>query len=169
MDTNIRADANGQANGYAISIETASTTHAAEGWSPAQMKSLIKLVDWLCQTHPKISRKGMTTPTGSGIAWHVQFGAPGPWTPSRGKVCPGPERIKQVQREIIPAVAKGGAGTPTGELTMADIDKILKRLDAQDKILATLKEDYLTTGKGVRQVIVEVDKRTEDIASGKRP
>lgn len=37
------------------------------------------------------------------------------------------------------------------------------------RILKQLEKDYLKKGEGIRQVILETDKRTEDIASGKRP
>lgn len=107
MDTTVRADANGQANGYAISIETQSTKHASEPWDGPQLQALIALIDWLCDVH-NIPRKLMATATGSGLAWHIMFGAPGPWTSAKGKVCPGPARIKQFKEIVVPAVAKGG-------------------------------------------------------------
>ena len=150
----IKADANGEANSFAASIETASTVNAGERWTPAQAESLTLLLDWICTVAPKVERRLMAHPTDAGIAWHVQFGAPGPWTQVRGKVCPGPERIKQLQAEIIPAVAAmANHPTPTPidpqELTMADITEITKRLDAidaeqarQGKQLDKLYQDY---------------------------
>lgn len=112
IDTEVRADANGDANDFAISIETASTVHASEPWDAPQVAALIRLTDWLCDVHPAIARRAMTHPTDSGLAWHVQFGAPGPWTSAKGKVCPGPARIAQVVDVVIPAVAHGGTPTP---------------------------------------------------------
>jgi hypothetical protein len=103
IDTEVRADANGQANSFAVSIETASTVHATERWDPPQARALVRLIDWLCDVHD-IPREQMVKPTSSGLGWHVMFGAPGPWTPSKGKVCPGPARIDQFVSEIIPAV-----------------------------------------------------------------
>lgn len=111
MPTTIRADANGQANGYAISIETESSPEATERWTPAQAAALTDLIAWCCTTH-RIPAAEMATPTGSGVAWHVQFGAPGPWTKVKGKTCPGPARIPQLRREIIPAVAARLAAPP---------------------------------------------------------
>lgn len=112
IDTEVRADANGAANSFAISIETESTTHATEAWPPRQADALVRLMDWLCTTHA-IPREVMATPTSSGLGWHVMFGAPGPWTSVKGKVCPGPARIEQYQTEIIPAVAAATGPTPS--------------------------------------------------------
>lgn len=168
ISTNVRADANLNANSFAISIETESSVTATERWSPAQAAAIVKLVTWICDTHG-IPKKQIESATGSGIGWHIMFGSPGPWTPV-AKSCPGPARIKQARDEIIPQVANAVVKPPqdTGELTVAQIDEILKRFDSQDKILKTLADDYLTKGKGVRQTIAEVDKRTDDLLAGKR-
>lgn len=111
IDTHVRADANGEANGFAISIETESTVHASEPWTPAQVEAIVALDDWLCRTH-QIPRRLMASPIDSGLAWHVQFGAPGPWTKARGKVCPGPARIAQMRDVIVPGVQARVALTP---------------------------------------------------------
>lgn len=160
IDTEVRADANGAANGYAVSIETASTKHASERWDPPQAAALVRLIDWLCSVHD-IPRALMTKPTGSGLAWHVQFGAPGPWTPSAGKVCPGPARIVQYQNEIIPAVANG---TDPQEFVMdqeatAAFRALHKRLESveskQDRLLADAKTKTTAIGairKGVARI-----------------
>ncbi len=161
IDTGKRADANLNANNFAVSIETESTVAATERWNPAQAAAIVKLVAWICDTH-NIPKKQIENATGSGIGWHIMFGAPGPWTPV-AKSCPGPARVKQARDEIIPAVAKGSAPKPIGELTVSDISKILERLDAQDKILKLLQEDYLSKGQGVRQVVAEIDARTQEI------
>lgn len=120
MDTTVRADANGKANrwyesgvGYvgAISIETASSVHASEPWTDAQVRALVDLHVWLIETHPTIKPVEMATPTSSGQAWHIKFGAPGPWTSARGKVCPGPKRIEQCRNVIYPRVAAHFSGS----------------------------------------------------------
>lgn len=138
---NIRADANGQANSFAISIETESTKYATEPWTQAQVDRLIAVLDWVCRTY-SIPRRLMTHPTDSGIAWHIQFGAPGPWT-GVAKSCPGPARIEQVKSVIVPRLqALTGAkpapspskpSTPGG-LTMSDITTILNRLDRLERL-----------------------------------
>lgn len=107
ISTTTRADANLNANSFAVSIETESSPAATERWSPAQAEAIVKLVTWICDTH-NIPKKQIESPTGSGIGWHIMFGTPGPWTPV-AKSCPGPARVKQTRDEIIPAVAKGPA------------------------------------------------------------
>ena len=102
IDTNVRADANNKANGFAISIETESTRSATEPWNPAQLAAIVKLVRWCCDTHG-IPTVKCPRWDGSGIGWHIQFGAPGPWTPV-SKSCPGPARIRQMPG-LIAAVA----------------------------------------------------------------
>lgn len=104
MDTGIRADANKNANDFAVSIETwdGGTIRL---WTTAQMNALVRLCDWLCRTH-NIPRVRIPNAYGAGIGWHVQFGAPGPWTPV-SKACPGGPRIEQVKNVIIPRVASG--------------------------------------------------------------
>lgn len=166
MDTETRADANYKANGFALSIENSSSKNATEPFATKQAAANIRLLDWLCTTHPTIARQQCDKWDGTGIGWHIMFGSPGPWTPS-AKVCPGPKRIEQVRYEIIPAVIlKGSAAkppkpTPPKEpFTVAQYDEIIRRLDDQDEILNQLKADYLTKGKGVRQSIAEIEAET---------
>lgn len=125
----IRADANGEANRFkrdgvwvgAISIETESRTDATDRWTPKQAAALVKLIVWLCRTYG-IPPSIMATPKSDGTGWHVMFGAPGPWTPSRGKTCPGAARIEQFQHEILPAVRAALAGATAPEEYL-DMDK----------------------------------------------
>lgn len=162
-DTEIRADANLAANPFAVSIETESSIAATEPWTDKQVATLIRLLDWLCTVHPEIKRQQVPTWDGSGIGWHIMFGAPGPWTPV-AKSCPGPARIVQARDVIIPAVAALPAKEEgfMSALTEAEQKEALE-------ILRLLKTDYLTKGKAVRQVILETQKGVEDLTSGKRP
>lgn len=53
---------------------------------------------------------------------------------------------------------------PTEEpFTVAQYEEIIKRLDAQDKILARLQSDYLTKGESMRQVILHTEALVEAI------
>lgn len=104
IDTGRRADANRNANGFAISIETESSPAATEPWTPAQLAAIVRLVRWCCDTHA-IPARQIPAWNSSGIGWHIQFGAPGPWTPV-AKSCPGPARIRQ-----MPALIAAVAGT----------------------------------------------------------
>lgn len=110
IDTEVRADANRNANNFAISIETESSVQATERWTPAQADAIVRLCVWLCDVH-NIPKRQIDTPTGSGIGWHIMFGAPGPWTPV-AKSCPGPARIVQARDEIIPAVRRTDQSDP---------------------------------------------------------
>lgn len=108
IDTATRADANRNANGFAISIETESSPSATEPWNPVQLAAIVRLVRWCCTEH-RIPVRQTPAWDSSGIGWHIQFGAPGPWTPV-AKSCPGPARIRQMPA-LIAAVA--GAPKPT--------------------------------------------------------
>lgn len=105
MDTRRRADANRDANNFAVSIETWDGRDPANtSWNPAQIDSLVQLVTWICDRH-NIPKVQIPHAYGSGIGWHVMFGAPGPWTPV-AKSCPGKPRIDQTVGVIIPRVSK---------------------------------------------------------------
>ena len=174
----IKADANGEANAFATSCETASSVSASEPWTPAQAASLIRLIDWHATVTPT-ARKLMSTPTDTGIAWHVQFGAPGPWTPSRGKVCPGPARVAQLQADIIPAVIERGMHpssppppTPLPEgplmaLTDAEQTELLTKVRELHSQWIGTKSD--AKPETLRQIIKETRVTVGDIASGARP
>src|SRR5204863_7485682 len=79
VDTAVRADANYHANGFAISIETEGLGDGE--WTPAQLDSLVALILWCVDMHPTIALQVCDRWDGSGIGYHVMFGAPGPWTP----------------------------------------------------------------------------------------
>lgn len=109
VDTGRRADANRNANGFAISIETESSPAATEPWNAVQFMAIVRLVRWCCTEH-RIPARNIPAWDSSGIGWHVQFGAPGPWTPV-AKSCPGPARIRQMP-SLVAAVAAADHGTP---------------------------------------------------------
>jgi len=158
IDTEIKADANLKANSFAVSIETESSVQATEPWTNKQTAAIMWLLDWLCDTHPEIKRQQCDKWNGSGIGWHIMFGAPGPWTPV-SKSCPGPARIKQMTDMIIPTVCAGGSTptpTPPKEpFTVAQFDEIMAELKEQRAILNKLDSDYLTKGMSMRQEILE--------------
>lgn len=150
IDTAVRADANLKANSFAVSIETESSPQATERWGPAQAAAIVKLLGWICDEH-RIPKRLVPSWDGSGIGYHIQFGAPGPWTPVN-KSCPGPARIEQARNEIIPTVARGGVAPQPPknpdpqELTMADITKILTEL-AEIKKIANEAQDTAAEAK----------------------
>lgn len=106
MDTEIMADANKNANDFAVSIESWDNGAPDKTpWNDPQIVAITALIDWLCDVHPSIPRVQIPSAYGAGIGWHVMFGAPGPWTPV-SKSCPGKPRIEQTKNLIIPAVAR---------------------------------------------------------------
>lgn len=155
MDTEVQADANLEANRWvedgesfgAIAIETensrAATDLAYRGgqgaaafdrdpWTPEQIASLIRLHDWLADTHPTILRQRCDRPLGAGLGYHSMWGTgPTPWIPykSRGKKCPGDARIEQHNRLLLPAFV-GGTSAPTKDwsdmATKAEIEAAVK-------------------------------------------
>ena len=101
-DTDWQADANLDANDFAISIETAGL--GSGSWNKRQLAAIKKLLLWLHETHD-IPLVQVPAWNGAGVGYHVQFGAPGPWTPV-AKTCPGPKRIEQFKRVLVPWMAK---------------------------------------------------------------
>ena len=101
MDSTDRADANGAANGRGISVEVVGLgTDPFTAW---QVQEVTRLGRWAADTHG-IARRIIPAEAAPGYGWHVMFGAPGPWTSVRGKVCPGTARIKQLRELIFPAI-----------------------------------------------------------------
>lgn len=97
-DTGWQADANNLANDFAVSIETQG--YGTGEWTPEQLDAIKALLTWLHQTHG-IPLAPCSTWDGAGVGYHVMFGAPGPWTPV-AKSCPGPARIEQFRKVLVP-------------------------------------------------------------------
>jgi len=105
MPLNRTADANLNANPFAISMETSDGGDASRPWSPKQAASLVRMGNWL-HSEWGVPRRQCPAWNVSGFGWHVMFGAPGPWTPV-AKTCPGPVRIKQLKEIVLPAIFAG--------------------------------------------------------------
>lgn len=105
MDTNVRADANRRANVRAISIETEDEGNP-EGipWTDAQLASLAEIIRWAHRVHG-IPMEACPAWDRPGLGFHAMWGAPSPWTPSRGKTCPGSTRIAQFWA-LIPSLTQ---------------------------------------------------------------
>jgi hypothetical protein len=101
MDTAVRADAQWDANNFAVSIETLSNPKASDAWSPLQMTALTALVRWLLGTHSSIPHHACTSWNGGGIGYHRQFVQ---WN-HNGHTCPGDARVRQFPTLVAAAVA----------------------------------------------------------------
>lgn len=146
MLTTRQADANLNANDFAISIETADRGDPnTQPWTSAQLASLKWLHARLRQMHPTIPKQRIPSCSGGGLGYHSQCGttSSNPWTSAPGKTCPGkPARVEQWNDILLPAFLAGTI-TPIEEdpmagLTKADIqDAFTNALVAERSPLAT--------------------------------
>jgi hypothetical protein len=108
MNTDREADANLEANAYAISIETADNGDPNNyPWTSHQLESLAWLHNKLRAVHSTISRREATSCESGGLGYHVKMGAPSCWTPI-AKTCPGiPVRVAQWKNVLLPNFLTG--------------------------------------------------------------
>lgn len=128
-----QADANFRANDFAVSIETQG--FGSGQWTPEQLASIKRLLLWL-KSEAGIPLVKCPRWDGAGVGYHVQFGAPGPWTPV-AKSCPGPDRIKQFDAALVPWM-KSLAPLPPTRLTRArtELEAIAKAREVRHPIQA---------------------------------
>jgi hypothetical protein len=120
-----QADANLDANDFAISIETQG--YGAGEWNAAQLTSIQRLLLWL-HSEAGIPLKRCAAWNGSGIGYHTMFGAPGHWTPV-AKSCPGPDRIKQFNSQLVPWLERAANPLPTPQpVEPTLVDRIRSKL-----------------------------------------
>lgn len=93
-----QADANNDANDFAVSIETQG--YGEGKWTRRQRRSIKRLLLWL-HDEAGIPLRKVQHWDGAGIGYHTLFGAPSRWTPV-AKSCPGPDRIKQFNDKLVP-------------------------------------------------------------------
>jgi hypothetical protein len=153
IDTEVRADANYKGNlwyedGVAwgfVSIETENSKEATiaayrggEGaaafnrdpWTDEQIEMLIMTHHWLFETHG-IKPQRATGGQGRGLGYHSMWGTgPTPWIPysSRGKQCPGLERIRQWNEIVLPALISRTGTKPKEGLQVGDKEDIIAAL-----------------------------------------
>lgn len=136
VDTAYRANADLEGNDATISIETQGgvTRPDSEPWTDEQIQALAELFAWAVKTHgiknqiAKDSRRGDTS---KGLSWHRlgidgnfsagvlggRVGGGMKYSNSRGKLCPGATKIRQVplifaaaQKILTPPPAASSAG-----------------------------------------------------------
>lgn len=127
VDTGLHADAQYEANGFAISCETASNPDATDRWTYAQLQAMAKLAIW-CNANHGIPLKRCDAWNGSGIGYHTMWGSPSHWSPS-ARTCPGPTRIKQFDEELLPLIQSMLAGDPPHPPLEEDMAVLWKTAD----------------------------------------
>lgn len=120
MESDARADANRNANGSAISVETEDHGLGRAGewnpdrvwvpWTDAQLATICRLLEWAHTAHG-IPMERCASPTSGGVGYHTMWGAPSPWTPVV-KSCPGAARVRQFDELLMPFLA--GQPMPDG-------------------------------------------------------
>ena len=132
-DTAYQADANHTANDRAVSIETQGMGDGE--WTPEQVDAIKRLLLWARDEH-KIPLRKCPRHDAAGVGYHVMFGAPGPWTPV-AKSCPGPDRVRQFERVIVPWLSSNPTSTTTTEDDMPDprdfLDEPLNKHDPKGR------------------------------------
>lgn len=161
MDTTVEADANYLANRRpdgtgAISVETQGAD--ADGlWGAKQQDDIVAVLAWAHKTHG-IPLRLCTSPDDPGIGWHVMWGAPGAWTPAVGKVCPGPNRIKQ-----IPGLIARAQAIVDGKEDLSIVDAATK--DYFDQWFGVLKGKIETTYNQVNKKAGDLSNQTAGLAA----
>lgn len=138
----IQADANLDANNFAVSVETQGMGPGV--WTQAQLDAIKKLLRWL-HREAGIPLTKCATWDGSGVGYHTLFGAPSHWTPV-AKSCPGPDRIVQFNTILVPWMNTVGIKTVT---------QVTKARQALKDALTALR-GALPTRKGARNQIPAV-------------
>ena len=119
-DTARQADANMEANDFAISIETQGLANGT--WTAKQLTAIKALLSWCHNTHD-IPLVVCPTWDGSGVGYHTLF--EDQWD-QRHASCPGPNRIQQFKDVLVPWMASGGSEDILATLDDDDIQRIAK-------------------------------------------
>lgn len=153
MDTTVMADANYKANRRpdgtgAISVETQGADANGE-WNEKQCADIVRVMIWAHNTHG-IPLRLCRDPDDPGVGWHIMWGSPGAWTPV-SKVCPGPNRIKQIPGLLARAQAAVDSGSDNPEdLSIVDADTKAyfdaKFAEIRGKVETTFNQVNLRTG-----------------------
>jgi hypothetical protein len=175
IDTGFRSSANLDGNPTSITVETWDgfgtvwTGSDVPPWTDAQLESLAALVAWCHETHEiPLGQLPSSRPGTRGIGWHRQgcdgsfppgllAGRPPDgerWSESGGKVCPGDNRIRQVERiiarasEISIGVTEMNLNDTIGPESDVRIGQVLRKLNnflerapqQQEAIVSSLTE-----------------------------
>lgn len=208
VDTAYRAFADLEGNDATISVETQGM--GPGGWTPQQRESLARLYAWAVKTHNiarKMAKDSKIGPSSQGLSWHrlgcdgnfpslpsilagrTQRGGGMHYSTSRGKVCPGDDRIEQIpgifnraMQLLDPPPAPKPAPTPTKGTNMdADIKARFDAIDDKlDKLVAGTHPqiddpwssdpaDKITTRTVQSSVLARVDRIEKGVEALSRP
>jgi hypothetical protein len=172
LDSAQTADANTSASARAIAVEVVGT--GDDDFTPWQLAECIRLGRWAADHHP-IARRVCPTHDGSGVGWHVMFGAPGPWTDVVGKVCPGDRRIAQLRRDVLPAIFTDERELDVDEPTLRRIIREEARVavwdaidpgkrlgDQPDNRMGLMLHDTHKTVRELYDTVFQIDHRSRD-------
>lgn len=186
QDLRYRAASDRDGNPYSISIECEDHGPPFPAWSrsdvprftDAQADSLVVLLSWLCHRFglPK-KAIGTSCPSERGIGWHRlgidpwRYPTCLKWSSSRGKACPGDNRIAQLRNDIIPRVSAPEDDMPTiAEINEAaktgQLDDFFKRSGQILRDVTQLARADQVSGVGdlIRDVGRRIDELTELLA-----
>jgi hypothetical protein len=123
VDTTRQADANLDANAFAISVETEDRGDPdSQPWTDAQLDSLAWIA-WRINRLHAVPLRRCPAWDSAGIGYHTLFGSPSHWTPV-AKSCPGRVRIRQFDEVLLPRIVAGE------EADMALSDEQARQLEA---------------------------------------
>ncbi len=177
VDTGRGADANREANARAISIETSDGGQPDRPWTTKQLDALVALGRWAREVHG-IQPRIIPSPYAGGYGWHAMWlntpyqyaDGTTPFTPSRGKVCPGATRIAQLKSEVLPAIFAGKNLEDDMPLDQADKDWFVARLEESERRVARYVDhgDAAVAGSGhhhqrVREDLAQLGAQVRDL------
>jgi hypothetical protein len=148
-----QADANHLANDFAVSIETQG--YGPGTWTDAQLAAIKALLLWL-NKEAGIPLRKVEKWDGSGVGYHVQFGAPGQWTPV-AKSCPGPNRIAQFNEVLVPWFAN--ALKPVGPTEVEKARVKVRNAIAKLKGPARVRPEFKKARQQLREALKAAPKK----------
>jgi hypothetical protein len=162
MNTERLADANLNANPFAVSVETEDNGDPdTQKWTAAQLDTITWLAQECRRLHPAIALRRADRPDGAGIGFHTMWGSPSEWTPEV-KTCPGLARVRQFDETLLPRILEGDMPLNSEDLKAVrkivneEVDK-LYRLLARGEIGGQRSEPhFLDSTRHTRELIQDL-------------
>lgn len=151
-----QADAQGDGNGFCVSIETEDDGVPSIPWSENQVASIARLLAWL-HSEWGIPLQVVTAWNGSGVGWHSKFSQ---WN-KNAHACPGAVRVQQLETSVLP-LAKRGAQQQEDDVAYKDWDAASKLMlvnDLCNEMLVRLaQDDKYPAANRLRKAAARADK-----------